>query len=73
MSEPPVRVDVVLVESRPGGTLRVTQQATLSPERWSRFALGQQILMVADEMNRLQLHPAAARQIPHVLPSPRGA
>jgi len=116
----------------------VTQHATLSPERWSRFGLGQQILMVANEMNRasglldpasmpslrlayervlrlvdltvatrsrrglrrellrwrdlvaalyvaphpereahaaafrslLQLHPAAAKQIPYVLPSP---
>jgi hypothetical protein len=30
----------------------VTQHATLSPERWSAFSLDQQILMIANEMNR---------------------
>jgi hypothetical protein len=30
----------------------VTQHASLTPERWSRFSLDQQILMVANEMNR---------------------
>jgi hypothetical protein len=28
------------------------QHASLSPERWSRFRLGQQILMIGNEMNR---------------------
>ncbi len=28
------------------------QHAALSPERWSRFALPQQLLMIANEMNR---------------------
>lgn len=28
------------------------QHASLSPERWARFSLDQQILMVANEMNR---------------------
>jgi hypothetical protein len=30
----------------------VTQQSTLSPERWASFTLDQQILMIANEMNR---------------------
>jgi len=30
----------------------VTQHATLSPERWARFSRDQQILMIANEMNR---------------------
>jgi hypothetical protein len=30
----------------------VTQHASLSPDRWSRFTLDQQILMIANEMNR---------------------
>jgi hypothetical protein len=30
----------------------VTQHARLSPERWARFDLGQQVLMIANEMNR---------------------
>jgi hypothetical protein len=30
----------------------VTQHATLSDERWSRFDRDQQILMIANEMNR---------------------
>ena len=30
----------------------MTQHATLSPERWSSFTLDQQILMIANEMNR---------------------
>jgi hypothetical protein len=30
----------------------VTQHASLSPERWARFDLDRQILMVANEMNR---------------------
>jgi hypothetical protein len=30
----------------------VTQHASLSPERWSAFSLDQQILMIANEMNR---------------------
>ena len=29
-----------------------TQHASLSPERWSSFSLDQQILMIANEMNR---------------------
>lgn len=29
-----------------------TQHATLSPERWTAFSLDQQILMIANEMNR---------------------
>jgi hypothetical protein len=29
-----------------------TQHATLSPERWAAFTLDQQILMIANEMNR---------------------
>jgi len=28
------------------------QHATLTPERWGRFSLDQQILMIANEMNR---------------------
>jgi hypothetical protein len=28
------------------------QHASLSPERWGRFPLGQQLLMIANEMNR---------------------
>jgi len=30
----------------------VTQHATLTPERWTTFSLDQQILMIANEMNR---------------------
>jgi hypothetical protein len=30
----------------------MTQHSTLSPERWSAFSLDQQILMIANEMNR---------------------
>jgi hypothetical protein len=30
----------------------VSQHASLSPERWSRFSLDQQILMIGNEMNR---------------------
>jgi len=30
----------------------VTQHASLSPERWARFSLDQQILMIANEMQR---------------------
>jgi hypothetical protein len=30
----------------------VTQHASLSPDRWAAFGLDQQILMVANEMNR---------------------
>ena len=30
----------------------MTQHASLTPERWARFELGQQILMIANEMNR---------------------
>jgi hypothetical protein len=30
----------------------MTQHASLSPERWARFDLDQQVLMVANEMNR---------------------
>lgn len=30
----------------------MTQHASLTPERWARFTLDQQILMVANEMNR---------------------
>jgi len=29
-----------------------TQHAGLSPERWARYPRGQQILMIANEMNR---------------------
>lgn len=28
------------------------QHANLSPERWARFGFGQQVLMIANEMNR---------------------
>ena len=30
----------------------MTQHATLSPERWARFSLDQQVLMIANEMQR---------------------
>ena len=30
----------------------MTQHASLTPERWARFNLDQQILMIANEMNR---------------------
>jgi hypothetical protein len=30
----------------------MSQHASLSPERWSRFSLDQQILMIGNEMNR---------------------
>jgi hypothetical protein len=30
----------------------VSQHASLSPERWARFSLDQQILMIGNEMNR---------------------
>jgi hypothetical protein len=33
-------------------SLEVTQHATLSTERWSAFTLDQQILMIANELNR---------------------
>ena len=29
-----------------------TQHASLPPERWARFPPGQQLLMIANEMNR---------------------
>lgn len=29
-----------------------TQHASLSPERWARFPVAQQLLMIANEMNR---------------------
>jgi pantothenate kinase len=41
----------------------VTQHASLSAERWARFGLDQQILMVANEMNRARgLFAAADRE-----------
>ena len=30
----------------------MTQHASMKPERWARFTLDQQILMIANEMNR---------------------
>jgi hypothetical protein len=30
----------------------VTQHASLTPERWARFSLDQQVLMIANEMQR---------------------
>ena len=30
----------------------MTQHSTLTPQRWTRFSLDQQILMIANEMNR---------------------
>jgi hypothetical protein len=30
----------------------VTQHSTLTPERWASFSLDQQVLMIANEMNR---------------------
>ena len=30
----------------------MAQHASLGPERWARFTLDQQILMIANEMNR---------------------
>ena len=30
----------------------MTQHASLSPERWAQFGLDQQVLMIANEMNR---------------------
>jgi hypothetical protein len=30
----------------------ISQHSSLSPEKWSRFTLDQQILMIANEMNR---------------------
>lgn len=30
----------------------MTQHASLTPERWARFSLDQQILMIGNEMNR---------------------
>ncbi len=30
----------------------MTQHASLTPERWARFGLDQQILMIANDMNR---------------------
>ena len=30
----------------------MTQHASLTPERWARFDLDQQVLMIANEMNR---------------------
>ena len=32
--------------------MTATQHASLTPERWERYPLGQQLLMVANEMNR---------------------
>lgn len=32
----------------------MTQHASLTPERWQRFSLDQQILMIGNEMNRAQ-------------------
>lgn len=39
----------------------MTQHASLTPERWARFDLGQQILMIGNEMNRASglLDPAS--------------
>jgi hypothetical protein len=38
------------------------QHANLTTERWSRFTLGQQLLMIANEMNRAaKLHAALDR------------
>jgi hypothetical protein len=34
------------------GAARMTQHASWTPERWARFDLDQQILMIANEMNR---------------------
>jgi hypothetical protein len=46
----------------------MTQHASLTPERWARFDLDQQILMIANEMNR------ASRLLePERLPSLRRA
>jgi hypothetical protein len=44
----------------------MTQHASLTPERWARFDLDQQILMVANEMSR-----ASALMEPDTLPSLR--
>ena len=44
----------------------MTQHATLTPERWRQFTLDQQLLMIANEMNRasklLKPGDAALRQ-----------
>jgi hypothetical protein len=37
----------------------MTQHASLTPERWKRFDLGQQILMIANEMKRASALMAA--------------
>lgn len=42
----------------------MSQHATLSPERWSRFTLDQQILMIANEMHRASKLLAAADEAP---------
>jgi hypothetical protein len=40
----------------------LSQHASLSPERWARFTVDQQVLMIANEMNRgSQLMEAADR------------
>jgi hypothetical protein len=41
-----------LCADRARGASRVTQHASLTPERWARFTPDQQVLMVANEMNR---------------------
>jgi hypothetical protein len=38
----------------------VTQHASLTPERWARFSLDQQILMIANEMKRASVLMAPA-------------
>ena len=37
----------------------MTQHSGLSPERWSRFTLAQQILMIGNEMNRAGKLPSS--------------
>ena len=41
----------------------MTQHATLSPERWARFTLDQQILMIANEMHRARSLIAAGDRV----------
>jgi len=36
----------------------MTQHASLTPERWARFTIDQQILMIANEMHRTSKHLA---------------
>ena len=38
----------------------MTQHASLTPERWARFSLDQQVLMIANEMHRASALQAAA-------------